>query len=958
MRSDTNNKLIKTAIALLAATAMLAAPQLASAATPPVSPQVDGSTAAPTQQGDSSQATGEQSGTQTPSKDEPSAAPAPASKPETSQQTDTHQQLGSAPQSPVSASDSTLAQSNQPTVGPQSSCNDSGITPWGTNAYWHVDSDCVLHFGAVDTSQPATLGVTSRISYGEVHRVLPWFDWSYHVQKVKFDSAVQAATRSACLFGELRNVTEIQNLNLLDTKNATNLKEMFDEDNKLTSLDLSNFDTSNVTSMDSMFADTWGLTNLDLSNFNTSKVTNMGGMFYDDWGLRSLDISSFDTSNVTSMSWEFDADHLLTFIRLGKDTTIKPHNELPSAIWTSEDGISGDPSTDPTPFGTRSKAMWYSKVSIAYLFDGNGASGGTPVPLAVSGSTYTAPDRNSLEKTGYEFLGWSASSEATEPTYHQGDPLTEYSGNTVRLYAVWKIIPVANMTDITAPKSSEGLNVDNNSEVTITGTLTPASGADDVSVSLLPSGSTSATPSDGKQGTTTFNMSANTWSATFHASDFTDTAADTTGTGVDYVIRARLHNSDGDSAYTYKTVHVDMTAPSPSNLVSDHQKVTGTAMSAKDGLSGVTPAAEQNTTVTITWLDKDGDAITADTPSVVTSAADGTFEANWPTDRKAVKAGVQAKDTTGNTSATTTLDLGRPADPDSTISPEAPTATAGVTPTGQVSVTGTVSGTHAGDSVIVRLLPSGKTATDAEAGQGILADSPTLDTSTGAWTADFPNSAFADEIGTGTEHTFCAKLHTDHNGDSAYTCQQHNVDMVAPVATQVTFTAPAGSASGMVTGKVLSSADETAQPHRAAEGHVTLTLAWFDADGQPLTTPGTLSRGGTPLTTTATSQTDGTFSAEWPASVRLGYYVTVTARDGAGNTSAPTSMMRLGTPASYQPQGSSGRGSGSNSANGNGPNRNGRLSSTGAAIAGTAMVAILMAGIGLVLNRSKAHMSK
>ena len=47
----------------------------------------------------------------------------------------------------------------------------------------------------------------------------------------------------------------------------------------LINLDLSNFNTRNVTNMGNMFAGCSSLINLDLSNFKTQKVTCICGMF-------------------------------------------------------------------------------------------------------------------------------------------------------------------------------------------------------------------------------------------------------------------------------------------------------------------------------------------------------------------------------------------------------------------------------------------------------------------------------------------------------------------------------------------------------------------------------------------------------------------------------------------------------------------------------------------------------
>ena len=55
-----------------------------------------------------------------------------------------------------------------------------------------------------------------------------------------------------------------------NTSNVTNMNNMFQFCNSLTSLDVSNFNTSNVTNMDSMFNNCTSITSLDVSRFNTN----------------------------------------------------------------------------------------------------------------------------------------------------------------------------------------------------------------------------------------------------------------------------------------------------------------------------------------------------------------------------------------------------------------------------------------------------------------------------------------------------------------------------------------------------------------------------------------------------------------------------------------------------------------------------------------------------------------
>ena len=110
-------------------------------------------------------------------------------------------------------------------------------------------------------------------------------------------------------------------LSSFDTKNVTNMRYMFSSCSSLVSLDLSGFDTRNVTDMSGMFGGCNGLTSLDLSGFDTRNVTSMYQMFCDCRGLTSLDLSGFDTKNVISMIHMFaDCSALASLDLSGFDT--------------------------------------------------------------------------------------------------------------------------------------------------------------------------------------------------------------------------------------------------------------------------------------------------------------------------------------------------------------------------------------------------------------------------------------------------------------------------------------------------------------------------------------------------------------------------------------------------------------------------------------------------------------
>ena len=129
---------------------------------------------------------------------------------------------------------------------------------------------------------------------------------------IQGNGGVLANYNSNELFRNFQNLTEIENINLLDTSNVTDMSAMFSECSRLTSLDVSNFDTSQVTSMSSMFYKCSKLISLDVSKFDTSKVTNMNSMFDSCSSLTNLNLSKFDTSKVTNMASMFDDCRSLT----------------------------------------------------------------------------------------------------------------------------------------------------------------------------------------------------------------------------------------------------------------------------------------------------------------------------------------------------------------------------------------------------------------------------------------------------------------------------------------------------------------------------------------------------------------------------------------------------------------------------------------------------------------------
>ena len=153
-------------------------------------------------------------------------------------------------------------------------------------------------------------------------------DWSTiatSIKKVAFDDSFADVNPRTCRywFSGCSNLTEIKDIQNLNTSIVTDMAYMFDDCKNLKSLDLSSFNTNNVSDMSRMFYNCSSLTTLDLSNFNTNNVSNMSSMFYYCSSLTTLNLNSFNTNNVSDMSSMFRYCLKLTTLDLSNFNTEK-----------------------------------------------------------------------------------------------------------------------------------------------------------------------------------------------------------------------------------------------------------------------------------------------------------------------------------------------------------------------------------------------------------------------------------------------------------------------------------------------------------------------------------------------------------------------------------------------------------------------------------------------------------
>lgn len=118
------------------------------------------------------------------------------------------------------------------------------------------------------------------------------------------------------MFAVCSNLTNISVSNF-DTSKVTNMHSMFDSCHKLQSLDLSLFDTSHVTDFGYMFSGDKVMSTLHLTdNFVTEKAKDISGIFNDCEKLSNINVSNWNVSNVTSTEKAFANNFLLKSLDL------------------------------------------------------------------------------------------------------------------------------------------------------------------------------------------------------------------------------------------------------------------------------------------------------------------------------------------------------------------------------------------------------------------------------------------------------------------------------------------------------------------------------------------------------------------------------------------------------------------------------------------------------------------
>ena len=192
-----------------------------------------------------------------------------------------------------------------------------------------------------------------------------WYGRRENITLVTFADKIQP-TSTAFWFSDCTKLSEIRNINNLDTSNVTSMSGMFFNCSGLTTLDVSRFNTANVTDMVGMFYSCSELTALDVSHFDTASVTSMASMFNGCKELVALDLSAFNTSNVIDMSGMFFDCSELTLLDLSRFDTANV--EYMHGMFCGCSGLTAlDVSSFSTSNVTNMRSMFNGCISLETL---------------------------------------------------------------------------------------------------------------------------------------------------------------------------------------------------------------------------------------------------------------------------------------------------------------------------------------------------------------------------------------------------------------------------------------------------------------------------------------------------------------------------------------------------------------------------------------------------------------
>lgn len=182
------------------------------------------------------------------------------------------------------------------------------FTNAGTYVIKYYGAATSIAWGSASTAQKQFL--TKILDWGITGATLAKFEYCSSLLSVAANLENTTTNLSKCF----SNSTGNPDVSLLDTSNVTNMRDIFYNNQTITSIDVSNWDVSNVTNFQYMFRNCYELTTLDVSSWDlkTTGSVTLRGIFFSCRKLATIDVSDWNTSAVNTMRSVFRDCYLAT----------------------------------------------------------------------------------------------------------------------------------------------------------------------------------------------------------------------------------------------------------------------------------------------------------------------------------------------------------------------------------------------------------------------------------------------------------------------------------------------------------------------------------------------------------------------------------------------------------------------------------------------------------------------
>lgn len=118
-----------------------------------------------------------------------------------------------------------------------------------------------------------------------------------HIQS---NGPITVSANAAGMFANMTSLTAINNANLLDTSQVTNMTQMFRDSTAIVNLDLSTWNTDKVTTVTEMFYPCSSLTTVNLKSATFKVLTSTQSMFYGTSSLKTIYLNNANFGAVTN----------------------------------------------------------------------------------------------------------------------------------------------------------------------------------------------------------------------------------------------------------------------------------------------------------------------------------------------------------------------------------------------------------------------------------------------------------------------------------------------------------------------------------------------------------------------------------------------------------------------------------------------------------------------------------